>query len=63
VPELPEVEYERRRLQRAMARGRIRAVIMRRANLRYDFPLISRSGSMVSRYAASVAARSIFWLS
>jgi formamidopyrimidine-DNA glycosylase len=38
VPELPEVEYERRRLQRAMARGRIRRVVTRRANLRYDFP-------------------------
>jgi formamidopyrimidine-DNA glycosylase len=38
VPELPEVEYERRRLQRAMAGARIRDVILRRANLRYEFP-------------------------
>jgi formamidopyrimidine-DNA glycosylase len=38
VPELPEVEYERRRLQRAMAGARIRGVILRRANLRYEFP-------------------------
>jgi formamidopyrimidine-DNA glycosylase len=38
VPELPEVDYERRRLQRAMARARIRRVVTRRANLRYDFP-------------------------
>lgn len=37
MPELPEVEYERRRLQRAMAGARLRRVIMRRANLRYDF--------------------------
>jgi formamidopyrimidine-DNA glycosylase len=37
VPELPEVEYERRRLQRAMAGARIRDVILRRANLRYAF--------------------------
>lgn len=37
MPELPEVEYERRRLHRAMAAARIRRVIMRRANLRYDF--------------------------
>jgi formamidopyrimidine-DNA glycosylase len=38
VPELPEVEYERRRLQRAMAGARIGRVVTRRANLRYDFP-------------------------
>jgi formamidopyrimidine-DNA glycosylase len=38
VPELPEVEYERRRLQRAMAGARIRRVLTRRANLRYEFP-------------------------
>lgn len=38
MPELPEVEYERRRLQRAMAGARIRDVILRRANLRYEFP-------------------------
>lgn len=38
MPELPEVEYERRRLQRAMARARIRRVVTRRANLRYNFP-------------------------
>jgi len=38
VPELPEVEYERKRLQRAMAGARIRDVILRRANLRYAFP-------------------------
>jgi len=38
VPELPEVEYERRRLQHAMAGARIRDVILRRANLRYEFP-------------------------
>ena len=38
MPELPEVEYERRRLQRAMTGARIRRVITRRANLRYEFP-------------------------
>jgi formamidopyrimidine-DNA glycosylase len=38
MPELPEVEYERRRLQRAMAGRSIRRVITRRANLRYAFP-------------------------
>jgi formamidopyrimidine-DNA glycosylase len=38
VPELPEVEYERRRLQRVMARALIRRVILRRANLRFAFP-------------------------
>ncbi len=38
MPELPEVEYERRRLQRAMAGARIRRVTTRRANLRYAFP-------------------------
>jgi formamidopyrimidine-DNA glycosylase len=38
VPELPEVEYERRRLQRAMAGATIKRVVTRRANLRYDFP-------------------------
>jgi formamidopyrimidine-DNA glycosylase len=37
VPELPEVEYTRRRLQRAMAGARIRRVVTRRANLRYPF--------------------------
>jgi formamidopyrimidine-DNA glycosylase len=37
VPELPEVEYTRRRLQRAMAGARIRRVLLRRANLRYAF--------------------------
>lgn len=38
MPELPEVEYERRRLQRVMARALIRRVVLRRANLRYVFP-------------------------
>jgi formamidopyrimidine-DNA glycosylase len=37
LPELPEVEYTRRRLQRAMAGARIRRVLLRRANLRYPF--------------------------
>lgn len=37
VPELPEVEYERRRLQRAMARRRIVRAVTRRGNLRYEF--------------------------
>jgi formamidopyrimidine-DNA glycosylase len=35
---MPEVEYERRRLQRTMAGARIRRVLTRRANLRYGFP-------------------------
>ncbi len=35
MPELPEVEYTRRRLQRAMARARIRHVLIRRRKLRY----------------------------
>jgi formamidopyrimidine-DNA glycosylase len=38
VPELPEVEYTRRQLQRAMAGARINHVLTRRANLRYAFP-------------------------
>jgi len=38
VPELPEVEYERRRLQRVMTCARIQRVVTRRANLRYAFP-------------------------
>jgi formamidopyrimidine-DNA glycosylase len=38
VPELPEVEYTRRQLQRAMAGARINRVLTRRANLRYAFP-------------------------
>lgn len=37
MPELPEVEYERRRLHRAMAGQRIRRVALRRPNLRYEF--------------------------
>jgi formamidopyrimidine-DNA glycosylase len=37
VPELPEVEYERRRLHRAMANQRIIRVVTRRGNLRYQF--------------------------
>ena len=37
MPELPEVEYERRRLQRAMAGARIERLVTRRANLRYEF--------------------------
>ena len=37
MPELPEVEYTRRRLQRAMSGARIRRVVLRRANLRYAF--------------------------
>jgi len=35
VPELPEVEYNRRRLQRAMAGARITRVIVRQPKLRY----------------------------
>ena len=38
MPELPEVEYTRRQLQRAMAGARINRVLTRRANLRYAFP-------------------------
>jgi formamidopyrimidine-DNA glycosylase len=38
MPELPEVEYARRRLQRAMLGARIVRVLPRRANLRYPFP-------------------------
>jgi formamidopyrimidine-DNA glycosylase len=52
VPELPEVEYERRRLHRAMAAARIRRVITRRASLRYEFlPDFSRrlEGQVVHR--------------
>src|ERR1051325_2882005 len=35
MPELPEVEYNRRRLQRAMAGARITRVIVRQPKLRY----------------------------
>ncbi len=38
MPELPEVEYVRRRLQRAMAGARIRRVVVRRRTLRYALP-------------------------
>jgi formamidopyrimidine-DNA glycosylase len=38
MPELPEVEYTRRQLQRAMARVRVERVVTHRANLRYPFP-------------------------
>jgi formamidopyrimidine-DNA glycosylase len=38
VPELPEVEYTRRRLQRSMAGARIDRVIVRRPRLRYALP-------------------------
>jgi formamidopyrimidine-DNA glycosylase len=38
VPELPEVEYTRRLLQRAMSGKRIRRVVLRRKALRYPIP-------------------------
>ena len=38
MPELPEVEYARRRLQRAMAGARITRVVVRHPKLRYSFP-------------------------
>ena len=38
MPELPEVEYVRRLLRRAMAGARIERVLLRRPNLRYAFP-------------------------
>ena len=38
MPELPEVEYTRRLLQRAMAGARVSRAVIRRANLRYPFP-------------------------
>jgi formamidopyrimidine-DNA glycosylase len=38
VPELPEVEYERRRLQRAMAGARVHRVVVRQPKLRYRLP-------------------------
>ena len=38
MPELPEVEYTRRLLQRAMGGARITRVTTRRENLRYPFP-------------------------
>jgi formamidopyrimidine-DNA glycosylase len=37
LPELPEVEYTRRQLQRAMAGARIDRVLLRRHDLRYAF--------------------------
>jgi formamidopyrimidine-DNA glycosylase len=37
MPELPEVEYARRRLQRTMAGARISRVVVRQAKLRYPF--------------------------
>ncbi len=37
MPELPEVEYARRQLARAMEGARITGVLLRRANLRYPF--------------------------
>jgi formamidopyrimidine-DNA glycosylase len=37
VPELPEVEYVRRMLRRAMEGQRLERVVTRRANLRYPF--------------------------
>jgi formamidopyrimidine-DNA glycosylase len=38
VPELPEVEYVRRLLRRAMEGARIERVLLRRPDLRYPFP-------------------------
>src|SRR5688500_2959640 len=38
MPELPEVEYVRRLLRRAMEGARIERVLLRRPNLRYPFP-------------------------
>lgn len=38
MPELPEVEYTRRRLHRAMVGARITGVIVRRQTLRYPLP-------------------------
>ena len=38
MPELPEVEYVRRLLRRAVHGARIERVLMRRPNLRYPFP-------------------------
>jgi formamidopyrimidine-DNA glycosylase len=38
LPELPEVEYARRRLQRAMAGARITRVVVRQPKLRYRLP-------------------------
>jgi len=37
MPELPEVEYTRRQLQRAMSGARITRAVTRRGNLRYPF--------------------------
>ena len=38
MPELPEVEYVRRLMRRAMKGARIERVLLRRADLRYPFP-------------------------
>ena len=38
MPELPEVEYTRRQLQRAMSGARVTRAVTRRGNLRYPFP-------------------------
>ena len=40
MPELPEVEYNRRRLQRAMAGARITRVVVRQSKLRYPLPSV-----------------------
>jgi formamidopyrimidine-DNA glycosylase len=51
LPELPEVEYNRRRLQRAMAGARITRVTVRQPKLRYAVPadLIARLESQTVR--------------
>jgi formamidopyrimidine-DNA glycosylase len=61
VPELPEVEYTRRRLQRAMAGARIDRVVLRRANLRHPFqPDLARR--LAGQQVTAVARRAKYLL-
>lgn len=61
MPELPEVEYTRRVLVRAMRGARIARVITRRANLRYAFPADFRQ-RLAGQLVRSVGRRAKYLL-
>jgi formamidopyrimidine-DNA glycosylase len=61
VPELPEVEYARRQLHRAMTGARIERVEARRPDLRYPLP-VDFAARLEGRTVAAVRRRAKYLL-
>jgi hypothetical protein len=61
MPELPEVETVKRGLTPAMEGTRITKLELRRGDLRFPFPTLSRTGFPAAPSSALAAAPNICW--